>query len=153
MSKLIVALSAVSLGSLAQPSPPLILKAAVPHSRPARLEGMDYVPARRAILGFGWVPAAGPCDGEQVDASECASFPEIDTCSPVWPAYCHMVFARANLCLDLTTSAGPPEAGQEESDTHILNVSFHRGSCWRAAFEALRRHDAGSNRRRAGQAR
>jgi hypothetical protein len=63
MNKLFLALSAVSLGGMAQPSPPHSLKAAAPRGRPARLEGMGYVPARRITLSYGWMPAAGPCFG------------------------------------------------------------------------------------------
>jgi hypothetical protein len=151
MNKLFLALSAVSLGALAQPSPPYIAKAAAPKSRPLRLEGMDYLPARRIIMGFGWEPMVGPC--EAVEANECASFPEIDTCSGVGPGYCHMVFMRGNRCLDIGTAGGEPIAGQEQSDTHVTDVSFRTGRCWRAAFEALRPHDAGAGGRRAGPGR
>ena len=96
---------------------------------------MDYFPARRIILGYGWEPMIGPC--EAVEDSECGSFPEIDTCSGVSPGYCHMVFMRRNECLDVGTSGGEPVAGQEQSDTHVTDVSFRHGRCWRAAFEAF----------------
>jgi hypothetical protein len=56
MNKLFLALSAVSLVGLPQPSQPNVAKAAAPRSRPLRLEGMDYLPARRIILGYGWEP-------------------------------------------------------------------------------------------------
>jgi hypothetical protein len=62
MNKLFLALSAASLGGLAQPSPLYMVKAAVPHSRPLRLEGMDYLAARRIILSYGWEPLTGPCE-------------------------------------------------------------------------------------------
>jgi len=50
MNKLFLALSVLSLGAPAPPSLPHSLKAAVPRSRPARLEGMNYVPARHLFL-------------------------------------------------------------------------------------------------------
>jgi hypothetical protein len=151
LKKIFLALSVISLGNVAQPSPPDIAKAAAPRSSPLRLEGMDYLPARRIILGYGWEPMIGPC--EAVEDSECGSFPEIDTCSGVSPGYCHMVFMRRNECLDVGTSGGEPVAGQEQSDTHVTDVSFRHGRCWRAAFEALRRHDRGAARQRAGRTR
>jgi hypothetical protein len=127
MSKLFLALSVVSLGALAQPYPAYIAKAAAPRTRPARLEGMDYVPARRVILSYGWRPAAGPCFG--VTESECASFPEIDSCSCCGRAPCAMLFIRANRCLLISTEVGPPETGAEESDTHVVYVAFRRHDC------------------------
>jgi hypothetical protein len=149
--KIFLAISAICLGGIVQPLPPYMAKAAAPRSRPLRLEGMDYLPARRIILGYGWEPMTGPC--EAVEDSECASFPEIDTCSGVSPGYCHMVFMRRNECLDVGTSGGEPVAGQGQSDTHVTDVSFRRGRCWRAAFEASRGHDRGAGRRRAGRTR
>ena len=132
INKLFLVLSAISLGGLVPPSPPHSLKAAAPRSRPERLEGMDYVPARRIILSYGWVPAAGPCFG--VTESECASFPEIDSCSCCVRAPCAMLFIRGNRCLSILTEVGPPEAGVEESDTHIVNVAFRRHGCSKNPF-------------------
>jgi hypothetical protein len=153
MNKMVLALSVVSVGVLVQPFPPDIANAVSLRSRPARLEDMNYVPARRIILSHGWAPAPGPCEEGMVEDSECRSFPEIDTCSGVSPGYCHMVFARRNLCLDITTTGGPPVAGQEQGDTEVSDVSFRRGRCWRVAFDALRRHDRSASRRRAGHTR
>ena len=148
MNKIFLALGAFSLGALAQPSPLHSLKAAAPRSRPTRLEEMNYVPARRIILSHGWVPAAGPCEvSAGLDASDCASFPELDTCSPVWPGYCSIVFTRRGLCLDITTTGGPPVAGREQGDTQVFRVNFRRGRCWRVAFDASRRHDISASRR------
>jgi hypothetical protein len=127
MNKLFLALSAVALGALVQPYPLYIANAAAPRSRPVRLEGMDYVPARRVILSYGWVPAPGPCFG--VTESECASFPEIDSCSCCSRAPCAMLFIRGNRCLSILTEIGPPEAGVEESDTHVVDVSFRSHHC------------------------
>src|ERR1043166_6452367 len=101
MSKLFLALSAVSLGALAQPYSAYIAKAAASRSRPARLEGMYYLPARRIILSYAWRPVAGPCGS--VTASECASFPEIQNCSCCGLAPCGMVFQRGNRCLYVGT--------------------------------------------------
>lgn len=128
MINVLFALSAVALVSPAQSSPPHLATTGAASRRPVRLEGMDYVPARRIILSYGWVPAHGLC--RDMTESECASFPEIDMCSGVFPAYCGMTFTRRNRCLYVTTSAGPPVAGQEESDTHIVSVEFRRGPCF-----------------------
>lgn len=127
MKKLFLALSVFALCALAQPYPLYAANAAASRSRPARLEGMDYVPARRVILGYGWRPAAGPCFG--VTESECASFPEIDSCSCCEQAPCAMLFIRGDRCLLVSTEVGPPEAAAEESDTHVVYVAFHRHHC------------------------
>ena len=154
MNKLVLNLSVVSLGVSVQALPSDIANATEPRSRPARLEGMNYVPARRIILSHGWVPAAGTCEvGAGLAASDCESFPELDVCSPVSPGYCSIVFSRAGLCLYILTTGGPPVAGQERGDTEVSDVSFRRGRCWRTAFEALRRHDRGEGRLRAGRTR
>jgi hypothetical protein len=154
MNKLFLVLSAVSLGALAQPYPLYVANAAAPSSSPARLEGMSYVPARRIILSYGWVRAAGPCTvSAGLRASDCESFPELDVCSPVSPGYCSIVFTRRGLCLDILTTGGPPVAGQERGDTEVFRVNFRRGRCWRVAFDALERHGNSASRRRAGHAR
>jgi hypothetical protein len=127
MNKLFLVLSAVALGALAQPYPLYIANAAAPRSGPARLEGMNYVAARRIILSYGWVPAAGPCFG--VTASECASFPEIDSCSCCDRAPCAMLFIRRDRCLSVLTEVGPPDAAVEDGDIHVLDVSFRRHHC------------------------
>jgi len=144
MFRIFLALGAASLVGLPQPSQPSDARAAAPRGRPLRLEGMDYLPARRIILGYGWQPMAGPC--EAIEDSECAAFPEIDTCSGVSPGYCHMVFMRRNECLDVGTSGGEPVAGQEQSDTHVTDVSFRRGRCWRAAFGYRHQPHSGARR-------
>lgn len=154
VTKLFLALSAASLGAPAQPSLPHGLKAAAPRGRPVRLEGMAYVPARRIILGYGWVPAPGPCQvGSGLEASDCESFPELDVCSGVSPGFCSIVFTRRGLCLDIITTGGPPVVGQVRGDTEVFRVHFRRGQCWRVAFDALRQHDrsAGRQPRRSGR--
>jgi hypothetical protein len=153
MNKLFLALSAASLCGLAQPSPPHTQKAAVPR-RPAKLEAMNYVPARRIILSYGWVPAPGSCEvSAGLRASDCESFPELDVCSPVSLGFCTIVFTRRGLCLDIITTGGPPVAGQERGDTEVFRVNFRRGRCFRVAFDALQRHGTSASRRRAGHAR
>lgn len=124
MNKLFLALGAVSLGSLAQPFPSYSLNAAVPRSRPARLEGMNYVAARRIILSYGWRPAPGPC-GELLPASVCARFPEVEACSCCDRAPCAMLFIRGNRCLSVGTEGDWPES----RDTHVVDVSFRRHHC------------------------
>ena len=125
VTKMLLALGAVSLASPAQSSPPYVAKAAVQSSRPSRLEGMGYLAARRIILGYGWEPVTGSC---LENASECAGFPEIHFCSGVAPGYCGMAFRRRNRCLYVGTSGGQPIAG-EESDAHVIDVVFRRGPC------------------------
>src|SRR3954470_7844887 len=97
MNKLALVLSAASLCALALPFPSYVANASAPTSRPQRLEGMDYLRARRIILGQGWQPVTGPCSG--VTESECASYPEIDACSCCEQAPCGMFFSRRNWCL------------------------------------------------------
>jgi hypothetical protein len=50
MIKLFLVLSAVFLVGLAQPFPLYLAKASALRSRPVRLVGMNYVPARRISL-------------------------------------------------------------------------------------------------------
>src|SRR3982750_985210 len=118
MNKLFLVLSAVALGALAQPYPLYLANAAAPRSRPARLEGMAYVAARRIILSYGWVPAPGPC--LMVSDSVCASFPEIDTSSCCDRAPCAMLFIRRNRCLSIGTEGDWPPSRY----TQVLDVSF-----------------------------
>jgi hypothetical protein len=124
--KLVLAISALSLGGVAQ-MPPHILKAAAP-SRPARLEGMAYLPARRIILSHGWRPAPGPCWGI-LPVGVCASFPEIAACSCCQRVPCAMQFTRRNRCLHVMTEGAAPEPGVEEGDAHVVYVGFRRGHC------------------------
>jgi hypothetical protein len=127
MNKLFLVLSAVFLSALAQPFPSYVAGASAPRSSPPRLEGMDYRSARRIILGYGWQPVTGPCWG--VSESDCASFPEIDSCSCCGQAPCGMFFRRRNWCLIVSTLGASPVIGREESDTVVTNVYFRRGHC------------------------
>jgi hypothetical protein len=132
MNKLLFVLSAVALGALAQPFPSYVANASAPSSRPPRLEGMDYLRARRIILGYGWQPVTGPCSG--VSESDCASFPEIDSCSCCGLAPFGMFFRRRNWCLLVSTIGASPVIGRE-SDTTVTNVHFRRGHCSKPRYE------------------
>jgi hypothetical protein len=133
MNKLFFVLSAASLSTLAQPIPSYVANASAPRSAPPRLEGMDYRRARRIILSYGWQPVTGPCFGVTVD--ECASFPEIDSCSCCGQAPCGMFFRRRNWCLLVSTIGASPVARRAESDTNVTNVYFRRGHCSKPRFE------------------
>jgi hypothetical protein len=127
MNKLFFVLMAAALSALAQPFPLDVANASAPTSRPPRLEGMNYLRARRIVMSYGWVPAAGPCFG--VTASECTSFPEIDSCSCCGRAPCAMLFIRRNRCLSILTEVGPPDPAVEDGDTHVVYVSFRGHHC------------------------
>ena len=96
--------------------------------RAVKLEGMGYQNARQLILSYGWKPVSAKCQG--VSGRSCVQFPEIQSCSGVDLGYCGMVFIDKNRCLYLTTSGGEPE-GQGESDTHVTEVSFRAGPCFK----------------------
>jgi hypothetical protein len=101
-------------------------QAASSGTKAVKLEHMDYFNARKIILGYGWKPIGGPC--VQVNEDTCARFPEIDTCSGVWPAPCIMIFAKENRCLFVGTYGGQP-IRDEPGDTHVDSVQFRRGPC------------------------
>ena len=123
MNKLFLALTSVALGALAQPCPIDIANAALPKSRPIRLEGMNYDAARRIILSYGWAPAPGPCYG--LAERLCGSYPELETCSCCDRAPCAMLFIRRNRCLTVGTEGSPPPS----RDTQVVDVSFRRHHC------------------------
>ena len=124
MNKLFLALTSVALGALAQPYPPDMANAAAPRSRPARLEGMGYVAARRIILSYGWRPAPGPCGG-LLPASVCARFPEVEACSCCDRAPCALLFIRGNRCLTVGTEGDWPDS----RNAFVTDVSFRRHHC------------------------
>jgi hypothetical protein len=105
-----------------------VAQAAPRPAQPEKLEHMDYYRARKIILGYGWKPVPGRCGGNGMSENACANFPEIATCSGVWPANCAMVFAQRNRCLYVMTYGGEPE-GDSEGDTHVETVTFRRGPC------------------------
>lgn len=95
--------------------------------RPARLEGMEYLKARKIILGYGWKPFRGECNGPDVDSGTCQRYPEIDDCTGVGIGLCAMTFARGNLCLHVVTVGGAPH--DEPGDTAVRHLTFRRGRC------------------------
>jgi hypothetical protein len=94
-------------------------------ARSNKLEGMDYISARKIILSHGWKPVGGPCDG--VLASSCTRFPEIEVCSVVYPGHCSTRFVRGRGCLSVITIGAVP-GGYWAMDTLVDQVSFGRGS-------------------------
>jgi hypothetical protein len=94
-------------------------------AKPNNLEGMDYASARKIILSQGWKPVGGPCDGV-LDGS-CASFPEIEVCSVVYPGHCSILFVRRHDCLSVITVGAVP-GGYWAADTQVEWVGFGRGS-------------------------
>lgn len=92
-----------------------------------RLENMEYLKARKIILGYGWAPVAGSCQGPDVDHHTCATYPEIDNCSGVGIGYCDMAFRRGRQCLYLITIGGAPQ--DEPGDTEVRDVRFSRNGC------------------------
>lgn len=93
--------------------------------QPIKLEGMEYLKARRVILGYGWSPWVGHCEA---DPKTCAAFPEVDVCSASFPVQCGMRFVRGTSCLMVgTTGEAPP--GFEAGEPHIEGVHFRRRTC------------------------
>ncbi len=93
-----------------------------------RLEDMSYPDAREVILGMGWTPAGENCGGGGTGETTCADFPEIDYCSGVEMGYCAMTFRRANRCLSVLTTEGPPERSVS-GRPFVKDVSFRKGPC------------------------
>lgn len=104
----------------------IVLPAAAP--KPARLEGIPYARARTIILGYGWKPLPGYCEGGGTSDSICGQFPEIGNCSGTGVGFCDMTFIRNERCLTLVTVGGAPAIG-EESEPVIRDVEFSRGPC------------------------
>lgn len=92
-----------------------------------RLEDMDYLAAREVIVGLGWQPLGGPCEGLTNDAV-CAEFPEIGNCSGTGLGYCDMTFRRADRCLVVVTTGGSPDRSQPRG-TSVDWVRFYRAPC------------------------
>jgi hypothetical protein len=95
--------------------------------RPAKLEGMEYLAARKVVLGFGWRPLAGHCSGADLSAETCAKFPEVGNCTGVGAGFCDMTFVRRDRCLVLVTIGGAPQ--NKPGDTLVRDVTFSRAPC------------------------
>jgi hypothetical protein len=98
-----------------------------PPPSPAKLEGMDYNEARRAILAMGWVPLTGPCEGI-MDDETCGRFTEIRNCSGTGLGFCDMHFERRNRCLTIITVGGYPD-GEVNGEPSVRDVHFSRAPC------------------------
>jgi hypothetical protein len=107
--------------------PTIAESAAKPQISSAKLEGMEYLEARKVILSFGWVPARAACSGPDVNDQTCTKYPELDNCTGVGIGLCGMNFVRRNRCLILVTIGGAPQ--EQPGDTVIRDVAFRRGSC------------------------
>ena len=88
-------------------------------SGPAKLEGMEYDKARSVILGLGWKPFPGECNG--VPEETCKKYPEIKSCQGVAPDYCAMSFAKQASCLSVLTLEAPPRG---QKGTHLCSPSI-----------------------------
>jgi len=93
-----------------------------------RLEEMSYPDARALILALGWIPDGEDCGGGGTDETTCADFPEINYCSGVGLGYCDIAFRRADRCLDVLTTEGPPERGVAHRP-YVKDVNFRKGPC------------------------
>ena len=107
--------------------PTIAATAGMSPSGPAKLEGMEYLEARKVILGYGWRPSNGDCGGPDVDEQTCAKYPEIDHCTGVGIGLCGMEFVRRDRCLILITIGGAPQ--DQPGDTLVRDVTFLRGPC------------------------
>lgn len=91
-----------------------------------QLEDMAYLGARKVILGLGWQPLGGPCEG--VLQATCTDFPEIGNCSGTGVGYCDMTFRRADRCLTVVTTGGAPDRAEPES-VAVDWVRFSKAPC------------------------
>jgi hypothetical protein len=106
---------------------PTAMAAGKPLTTPAKLEGMEYLKARKVILSYGWMPSPGECSGPDVSDQTCSQYPEIDNCTGVGIGLCGMDFVRRDRCLVLVTIGGAPQS--QPGDTLVRDVSFLRGPC------------------------
>lgn len=98
-----------------------------PAAIPSKLEGMDYNEARKVILGMGWIPLTGPCQGIMPDET-CARFTEIGNCSGTGLGFCDMHFQRRGRCLTIITVGGYPD-GEVDGEPAVRDVHFSRAPC------------------------
>ena len=99
-----------------------------PTAKPAKLEGMDYVSARKVILRYGWKPLPGNCGGGGAGNLTCSTYPEIGNCSGSGDGFCDMTFARPNRCLIVVTVGGAPDA-KKQGEPVVRDVQFRRENC------------------------
>lgn len=93
-----------------------------------RLEGMDYLEARKTILRFGWAPLPGGCSGGGASAKLCGAYPEIGNCTGTGIGYCDMTFIRRDQCLLIVTVGGAPGTTKRHQPT-VQGVHFGPGPC------------------------
>ena len=91
-----------------------------------RLEEMNYLDARKAILARGWQPLDGPCEG--IPDRVCADFPEIGNCMGTGLGFCDMTFRRGDRCLTVVTTDGWPDRAEPDG-TPVDWVRFSKGPC------------------------
>ncbi len=96
-------------------------------TKSVKLENMEYLQARKIILGYGWVPVPGNCHGPDVDGHTCATYPEVGNCTGVSIGICDMTFSKANRCLLVVTIGGAPQ--DQPGDTEIRDVTFSKRAC------------------------
>lgn len=88
---------------------------------------MNYIDARKVILGKGWVPLDGPCSGFTADDA-CSAFPEVGYCQGTGLAQCDMNFRRGERCLVVVTTGGYPNPAYPE-DSLVQWVRIHDAPC------------------------
>jgi hypothetical protein len=91
-----------------------------------KLEDMDYLEARKVVLSLGWQPVEGPCDA--ISQATCADFPEIGNCSGTGLGFCDMHFRRADRCLTVVVTEGPPDMANPEG-APVDWVRFSKAPC------------------------
>ena len=106
-----------------------------PSRKSVKLEGMDYIEARKVILSYGWKPLAGGCGGGVVDDYLCRKYPEIGNCSGTGLGFCDMTFIRPKRCLTIVTVGGSPD-DRYGGEARIRSVTFTRAPCSKDPNEA-----------------
>ncbi len=102
----------------------LALLSAIPATAAAKLEGLAYPDARKAIVRLGWTPVDGGCSGGGTRPRLCATYPEINNCSGTGAGFCNMLFERGQRCLFVVTVGGSPARYAT-----VRSVRFDRGPC------------------------
>ena len=91
-----------------------------------RLEEMNYLDARKAIIRLGWQPLDGPCDA--ISQTTCTDFPEIGNCSGTGLGFCDMHFRRGKRCLMVVTTGDAPDRSTPDR-TSVEWVRFTEAPC------------------------